>query len=181
MAKKVIRLTESDLHRIVKESVNKVLAEVSGNPTGFKSKNYKQAFYEKGAPMRHYSDYDSNEEFVDDEEVMQEYYDRNSDLNRESWREMSAAAQGMADGNTWGSKIKGMFNPKWKERKQRQADRFGKRAQDMVNAKAREMASNDAQEEFFNKQLRRQDNEGYDDVYRNPSSIRGVYGFGNGG
>ena len=28
MNKKVIRLTESDLHRIVKESVNKVLTEV---------------------------------------------------------------------------------------------------------------------------------------------------------
>ena len=180
MKRNIIRLTESDLHRIVKESVNKVLAEVSGAPNGFKSKKYNQAFYEKGSPMRNYSDYDSNEEFVD-EGIVQEYMDRNSDLNRQDWSEMSAAAQGMADGSTWGSKIKGMFNPKWKERKQRQADKFAKRAQDMRNSKASEMSSNDAQRSFFQKQLNRQDNEGYDDVYRNPSSIRGVFGFGNGG
>jgi len=30
MNKKLIRLTESDLHRIVKESVNKILDEISG-------------------------------------------------------------------------------------------------------------------------------------------------------
>ena len=35
MNKKLIRLTESDLHRIVKESVNKVLNEIGGTSSGF--------------------------------------------------------------------------------------------------------------------------------------------------
>ena len=34
MNKKLIRLTESDLHRIVKESVNKVLNEIGDTPRG---------------------------------------------------------------------------------------------------------------------------------------------------
>ena len=34
MAKKLIRLTESDLHRIVKESVNKILNEIGDTPKG---------------------------------------------------------------------------------------------------------------------------------------------------
>ena len=34
MNKKLIRLTESDLHRIVKESVNRVLNEIGDTPRG---------------------------------------------------------------------------------------------------------------------------------------------------
>ena len=34
MNKKLIRLTESDLHRIVKESVNEILNEIGGTPNG---------------------------------------------------------------------------------------------------------------------------------------------------
>jgi hypothetical protein len=34
MNKKLIRLTESDLHRIVKESVGKILKEMDGDPIG---------------------------------------------------------------------------------------------------------------------------------------------------
>ena len=34
MAKKLIRLTEGDLHRIVRKSVNKTLAEATGNVLG---------------------------------------------------------------------------------------------------------------------------------------------------
>ncbi len=36
MSKKLIRLTESDLHRIVKESVRNIVSEVSAAPNGFK-------------------------------------------------------------------------------------------------------------------------------------------------
>ena len=58
-----IRLTESDLHRIVRESVNKILSEVSGMPNTRKGK-YVPAYWEKGEPRRERSDYDDNEEFV---------------------------------------------------------------------------------------------------------------------
>ena len=68
MNKKLIRLTESDLHRIVKESVNKILTEVLDTTDSIKS------FYNnKGEKL-----------------------------------------------NSPKSKIKGILNPKWKERKKRQ-------------------------------------------------------------
>jgi hypothetical protein len=41
MNKKLIRLTESDLHRIVKESVNRILREASYN---INSPEYKQMY-----------------------------------------------------------------------------------------------------------------------------------------
>lgn len=37
MAKKLIRLTESDLHRIIKESVNNILKENDFKPHGYKT------------------------------------------------------------------------------------------------------------------------------------------------
>ena len=42
MNKKTIRLTESDLHRIIKESVNKVLNEISSPKRGMIEKSYKK-------------------------------------------------------------------------------------------------------------------------------------------
>ena len=70
MNKKLIRLTESDLHKIVKESVNRVLTEVLDTTDSIKS------FYDnKGKKL-----------------------------------------------NSPKSKIKGILDPKWKERKNRQMD-----------------------------------------------------------
>ena len=82
MPNKLIRLTESDLHRIIKESVNNILNEVLDEPT------------------------------------------EHDDAYR-----LAGAAKGATE--TLGGKIKGMFNPKWKERKQRQYDLFANRGEEL--------------------------------------------------
>lgn len=73
--KKIIRLTENDLHRIVKESVNNVLNEA-------------------------YSD-------------MQ-------------YAHLAGQANGAL--NSFGGRLKGLFNPKWRKRKERQMELFGNQA-----------------------------------------------------
>ena len=44
MNKKLIRLTESDLHKIVKESVHNIVSEVSVAPNGFKLRIQRQTY-----------------------------------------------------------------------------------------------------------------------------------------
>ena len=73
--KKVIRLTESDLHRIVKESVNRVLSEA-------------------------YSD--------------------------SQYAHLAGQASGAL--NSFGGRLRGMFDPKWKKRKERQMQKFANQA-----------------------------------------------------
>ena len=52
MAKRLIRLTENDLHRIVKESVNKVLMEFQGNsPAGISTDEYGRRTNQEGGPF----------------------------------------------------------------------------------------------------------------------------------
>ena len=45
MSKKLVRLTEGDLHRIIKESVNKVLNEIHGMPSAYDSKKADKEIY----------------------------------------------------------------------------------------------------------------------------------------
>lgn len=84
MSKKLVRLTEGDLHRIIKESVNNILNEVLDEPTE----------------------------------------------HDEAYR-LAGAAKGATE--TLGGKLKGMINPKWKERKQRQYELFADRGEELRN------------------------------------------------
>lgn len=120
--KKRIRLTESDLHRIVKESVNKILSEVSGMPNAHKGK-YVPAYWEKGEARRERSDYDENEEFVN--EVL------NNPVAHEDAYTLAGAAKGAT--KTLGGRLKGMFNPAWKARKERQYNAFADRGEELRN------------------------------------------------
>lgn len=75
MNKKIVRLTESDIHRIVKESVNRILKEAYSNIYGDGlGINY---------PKRMYDDaYSSNtpEEFDDRMKKRQTYLDNKNDI-----------------------------------------------------------------------------------------------------
>jgi hypothetical protein len=57
MNKKLIRLTESDLHRIVKESVNRILIETSGGYNQFSDMD----FASDGDPYGFFDDEDADE------------------------------------------------------------------------------------------------------------------------
>ena len=63
MNKKRIRLTESDLHRIVKQSVKRVLRESDNTNTVYTNQNkpYKMFCPECGAPISHDNSYYDDE------------------------------------------------------------------------------------------------------------------------
>ena len=76
MAKKqVIRLTEGDLHRIIKESVNKILQEG-------KVVNHKPLFYDKNRPIQP-GDYSMESDRYPSEELQNRYWQNRGFKNRE--------------------------------------------------------------------------------------------------
>ena len=82
--KKIIRLTENDLHQIIKESVQNIISEVLNDPVA-----------------------------------------------HEDAYALAGAAKGAT--KTLGGKIKGMFNPAWKARKERQYNTFADRGEELRN------------------------------------------------
>lgn len=69
--KQRIRLTESDLHRIVKESVNRILTEANKSgklKNSFKSKEDMTKYRDMYSPSTHTSIYDTDNTFYDSED-----------------------------------------------------------------------------------------------------------------
>ena len=73
--KKIIRLTESDLHQIVKESVNRILKEGVPDPSDFLSQDpyYDNYFDENGVEYDFEGNPIEDDEFDDDMYYMNKY------------------------------------------------------------------------------------------------------------
>jgi hypothetical protein len=125
MNKKLIRLTESDLHRIVKESVEKIISEVLNDPVA-----------------------------------------------HEDAYALAGAAKGAT--KTLGGKLKGMFNPAWKARKERQYNAFADRGEELRD---RLKTINKGNPNFNYSEEVDNDIAARNNGYKNPGRAAKQYGF----
>lgn len=132
-----VRLTESDLHRIVKESVKRIIREFEED---------------------------------DDNVIVNEVL--NNPVAHEDAYSLAGAAQGAT--KTLGGRIKGMFNPSWKARKERQSNAFAGRGEELRN---RLQAINKGNPYYNNSDEVDYDADARNQGYRNPRTTAKQYGF----
>ena len=124
--KKVVRLTESQLHNIIAESVSQILKEFDyDNPRVSKRKGWNEPA--KKRPERFNGD-----KYWEDEPNPNlkdgDYFTEGIDeaYNRVQYANLAGQADGAL--NTFGGKLRGIFDKEWKQRKERQRNEFGNAA-----------------------------------------------------
>ena len=130
--KRKVRLTESQLHNIVKKTIAKILNESQTVRVGeynikFDDDN-KTIISVNGWGVR---DQQSAIKTMGEDVYQQALQHLNGGYMNEAYSQPQYAnLAGQANGalSTWGGKIKGIFNPQWKARKQRQEKLFGNTA-----------------------------------------------------
>ena len=137
MKKNRIRLTESQLHNIVKKTIAKILNESQTVTVG----EYNIKFDDDNKTIISVNGWGVRDQQAAIKTMGEDVYQQalqhlNGGYMNEAYSQPQYAnLAGQANGalSTWGGKIKGIFNPQWKARKQRQEKLFGNTAVGLGN------------------------------------------------